>query len=80
MNIEDIRLRDAPKVKTVEVLRASISGTLPPFFTSNRKANTTGTLINGITGHKGELFFVEHDDKTCAAYHHTEFNLHGQTS
>lgn len=80
MNLEDVKPGNRPKVKIAKVLRASISKVLPPGFTKCRKPGTNGTVINAITGHGGELFFIEHDDKTFATYHHTEFDLHGQTS
>lgn len=75
MNIEEIRPSARQRVKTNTSLLASISDVLPPGFTRHRRPGTNGTVINGITGHNGELFFIEHDDKTFATYHHTEFDL-----
>ena len=69
----DPELRQGMRVKTVPRLHSTDGLLVHQKHLAARDNNKVGTLINWVPGHGGDVWFVEHEDSSIAAYSFTEF-------
>lgn len=71
-------LSDGIRITTHDVL-GSVTGILvSPRCLAARKPHVNGTLRGWVPGHGGDVYWVEHEDKTVAAYGWWEFELNNR--
>lgn len=46
---------------------------IAPKYLSTRRVGATGTVKSWVPGHGGDVWWIEHDDGSVAAYCFTEF-------
>ena len=68
-------LESGTKVRTDKTLTSNPRMMIKPQYLDNRRANALGTLKGIVGSHGGDVYWVEHEDETIAAYCWSEFEL-----
>ena len=68
-----MNLKQGMKVKTCLMLGSTKGMFVHQKHIYARRANTMGTLLQWVPGHGGDVWAVEHEDKSIATYCVTEF-------
>lgn len=75
MEQPDYLLEAGTKIKTHETLGQTKGFLIRQDYLDNRKPNTEGTIRGIVGGHGGDVYWVENEDHSIAAYMFTEFEL-----
>ena len=70
------KIVDGMRVRTTEVLYKSDPGVFRVASKNldARQANKEGFVLGRLPGHRGNVWWVKHDDETVGAYLFAEFN------
>lgn len=68
-------LDNGTKIVTDKVLGSTSGIFVRPQYLEARRPNAKGTIKNWVAGHGGDIYWVEHEDKTIAVYGWMEFEF-----
>lgn len=68
-------LSNGTRVRTDRTLGSTVGMLVKQQYLDARRSNAEGTIKGWVTGHGGDVYWVQHDDGTVAAYGWMEFEL-----